>query len=122
MFFVISPAKNLNEIPEATVSEYTQPALLKRSVELLPLLKAMAPQDLAKLMGISDKLAVLNVRRFAEWHLPFTTENAKQAVYLFDGDVYEGLHANTLPESAIHYLQQHLGILSACMAFCGLWT
>lgn len=112
MYLLISPAKNLNESTSAVLSEYSQPQLLDQAEILMPLLQQLAPQDIATLMGVSDKIARLNSERFARWHTPFTPENAKQAVYLFNGDVYEGLNAATLPETAMAYLQAHLGLLS----------
>ena len=112
MLFVLSPAKNLNERTPAPTAQHTQPALLGEAEKLMAQLRPLAPQDLAALMHVSDKIALLNAERNAAWHTPFTLENAKQAVYLFNGDVYEGLDAESLPEAAIDYLQQHLRLLS----------
>ena len=112
MLFVLSPAKNLNERTPAPTAQHTQPALLGEAEKLMAQLRPLAPQDLAALMHVSDKIALLNAERNAAWHTPFTLENAKQAVYLFNGDVYEGLDAASLPEAAIDYLQQHLRLLS----------
>merc|ERR1712078_749142 len=42
-------------------------------------------------MKISDKLATLNANRFAEFSTPFSPDNARQAMYAFNGDVYTGL-------------------------------
>lgn len=112
MFFVLSPAKNLNEKDPAPVKEFTQPDLLAEAEILMRQLRELAPQQIAELMHISDKIALLNAERNAAWHTPFTPENAKQAVFLFNGDVYEGLAAATLAPDSLDYLQQHLRILS----------
>ena len=61
----------------------------------------MPPQQIAELMHVSDKIALLNAERNAVWHTPFTPENAKQAVFMFNGDVYEGIAANTLKPEQI---------------------
>jgi cytoplasmic iron level regulating protein YaaA (DUF328/UPF0246 family) len=53
-------------------------------------LRKLSPAAIADPDGISDPLALLNFNRFADWSLPFTPENAKQAVLAFDGDVYDG--------------------------------
>ncbi|MBP8156740.1 MAG: peroxide stress protein YaaA, partial [Flavobacterium sp.] len=45
-------------------------------------------------------------------HTPFTPENARQAVYAFDGDVYTGLDVYSLPEDKLAVLQDKLRILS----------
>ena len=63
-------------------------------------------------MHISDKLAGLNAARFAEWQLPFTADNAKPALFAFNGDVYQGLDAATLTAEQVQYAQQKLRILS----------
>ena len=112
MLFVISPAKNLNENQTAPIAAYSQPDLLADAAVLMDELRRLAPQDIAKLMHVSDKIALLNAERNAAWQPPFTPENAKQAVYLFNGDVYEGLAAESLPPVGVDYLQAHLRILS----------
>lgn len=112
MFFVLSPAKNLNEKDPASVSEFTQPDLLAESEILMQQLRELALQQIAELMHVSDKIALLNAQRNAEWHTPFTPENAKQAVFMFNGDVYEGMDANTLDIGQIRYLQNHVRLLS----------
>lgn len=110
--FVLSPAKNLNEKDPAPVSEFTQPDLLAESDILMQQLRELAPQQIAELMHVSDKIALLNAQRNAEWNTPFTPENAKQAVFMFNGDVYEGMDANTLDIGQIRYLQNHVRLLS----------
>lgn len=116
MLFVISPAKNLNENQTAPVAAYSQPDLLADAAVLMDELRRLAPQDIAKLMHVSDKIALLNAERNAAWQPPFTPENAKQAVYLFNGDVYEGLAAESQPPAGVDYLQAHLRILSGLYA------
>ena len=60
----------------------------------------------------SDKLAALNVARYAAWSPEFTAGNARQAVLAFNGDVYEGLDAKTLSAQDLDWAQTHVGILS----------
>ncbi len=112
MLFVLSPAKNLNEKDPAPVTEYTQPALLAEAEKLIAEVRLLAPQQIAELMHVSDKIALLNAERNAAWHIPFTPENAKQAVYMFNGDVYEGLDAPSLGSQSVTYLQNHVRLLS----------
>ena len=112
MFFVLSPAKNLNEKAPAPVKEFTQPDLLAEAEILMRQLRELAPQQIAELMHVSDKIALLNAERNAEWHTPFTPDNAKQAVCMFNGDVYEGIAADILKPEQIQYLQQHVRLLS----------
>jgi cytoplasmic iron level regulating protein YaaA (DUF328/UPF0246 family) len=63
-------------------------------------------------MGLSDKLGALNYERFQAWQRPFTTENAKQAVLAFKGDVYQGLDAESMSDEDLQWAQDNLRILS----------
>ena len=112
MLMLVSPAKNLDFDSPSSTSEYTQPALMDSAVTLANECKKLAPQDLSSLMKISDKLALLNAQRFAEFSPPFTPDNAKQAMFAFNGDVYAGLDASSLSTDDIEFAQQHLRILS----------
>lgn len=112
MYFLLSPAKNLNEKRDFTPKIYSQPPLLEEAEILMNDVRPLAPQQIAELMHVSDKIALLNAERNAAWHTPFTPENAKQAVYMFNGDVYEGLSAETLDSDGIDYLQRHVRLLS----------
>ncbi|QMT30799.1 peroxide stress protein YaaA [Alysiella filiformis] len=112
MYFLLSPAKNLNETRDFTPKFYSLPPLLDQAEELMKDLRPLAPQQLAELMHISDKLALLNAERNAAWQPPFTPENAKQAIYMFNGDVYEGIDAYQRSEAEISYIHNHVRILS----------
>lgn len=112
MLLLISPAKTLDFETPAPTAEFTQADFLKQSKQLISELRVLAPQDISKLMSISDKLGALNFDRFARWKTPFKPTNAKQAVYAFQGDVYTGMQAETFSEDDIQFAQQHLRILS----------
>ena len=115
MYFVLSPAKSLNEtdtVPLNLADDYSQPALINESATLIQILKNKDPIDLQELMSISADLATLNNTRNHEWQIPFTADNAKPATYLFDGDVYTGLDSYSMDKETMLYLNEHLGILS----------
>jgi len=112
MLVVISPAKTLDFETPARTHIASTPSFLEDSQVLVERMRELAPADIAKLMKISDKLAVLNSTRYETWSLPFTPENAKQALLAFKGDVYTGLDAETLTAKQDEYAQQHLRILS----------
>lgn len=112
MLFVVSPAKNLDYESVAPTSQHSVPDMLDDAEQLIEVCKELSPQALGSLMKISDKLAGLNAVRFTEWQRPFTPNNAKQALFAFNGDVYTGLDANTLSAEAIDYSQTHMRILS----------
>ena len=112
MLFVLSPAKALDYESPLPTSEHTDPLFPKDSAELIGVLRDYSPQQVAELMSLSDKLATLNVARYEAWEPVATTENARQAVLAFNGDVYEGLQAATLQPAQLDWLQEHLCILS----------
>ncbi|WP_440055353.1 peroxide stress protein YaaA [Pseudoalteromonas sp. T1lg65] len=112
MITVISPAKNLDYDTPASTDKFSEPELLDHSAELITVCRALSPQQIGSLMKISDKLAGLNAARFADWSQPFNTDNAKQAVLAFNGDVYAGLDASSLTDAQLDYAQSHLRILS----------
>ena len=112
MIIVLSPAKSLDFATPPPVATYTQPELLAESKQLVERLRALSPLDLAQLMGISDPLAALNAVRYAQWSLPLMPGNAKQAVFAFNGDVYDGLDAATLAPDELDFAQRHVRVLS----------
>jgi len=112
MLIVISPAKSLDFKTPAPTNHFTIPSMLGESEKLVARLRKMKPKQLSELMGISANLGQLNYERYQTWHQPFTPENAKQAVLAFNGDVYQGLDANTLSEEQLLKLQNKLRILS----------
>lgn len=112
MLMVISPAKTLDFESPLVTTTYTQPAFLDESCRLVDQLKTLEPHQLSNLMSISDKLGQLNADRFRNWQVPFTPENARQAVLAFKGDVYTGLAAEHFAEEDFSFAQQHLRILS----------
>ncbi len=113
MLMLISPAKSLDETPLTHPPiEPTEPALLQEADVLAKIMQQKAPDELARLMKLSDKLAELNFERYQAWQVPFPPDNAKPALYLFKGDVYQGLDAQSLKPSGAQYAQRHLNILS----------
>ncbi len=112
MKIVISPAKSLDYTTELPTKKYTEAQFLSKSETIQKTLKKKKPKDLMELMSISEKLADLNWQRNQDWKLPFTPENSRPAVYAFNGDVYVGLDAYTIPEEKLDVLQDKLRILS----------
>jgi hypothetical protein len=112
MLIILSPAKTLDFETPAPTKKFTQPELLEHSKKLISVLKKLNKDDVGKLMDLSDKLAILNYERFQTFKTPFTTHNAKAALFAFKGDVYEGLQADDFKESDCAFAQKHLCMLS----------
>lgn len=112
MKLVLSPAKTLDYESKLPTTKSTEAEFLQQSERLNHLLKQKSAKSLSKLMHISDALSQLNYERFQEWELPFTKDNARQAIYAFNGDVYRGFEAYTIPKNKIKKVQDTVRILS----------
>ncbi|MDB2702951.1 peroxide stress protein YaaA [Flavobacteriaceae bacterium] len=112
MKMIISPAKSLNFESVLPTQDYTNARFLTEAERINRLLKKKSVKAIGKLMGISENLSTLNWQRNQDFRLPFTQDNARPAVFAFDGDVYTGLDAYSLPQDKIPQLQEQLRILS----------
>jgi cytoplasmic iron level regulating protein YaaA (DUF328/UPF0246 family) len=112
MKIVISPAKSLDFESPLPTQKFTDATFLEEAQLISSKLKKQSPKKLGELMKISEKLSELNWQRNQDWKLPFTPENARPAVYAFNGDVYTGLDAYSLKENQLENLQNTLRILS----------
>jgi len=112
MLLVLSPAKSLDYETPAAINDFTLPEFITESAQLIGVLKKFSLADIANLMGLSDKLAALNVARYEQWSKKFTATNSKQAILAFNGDVYEGFDAATLNKKGFKFAQDHIRILS----------
>lgn len=112
MLAVLSPAKSLDlETPVPSIVA-TQPMFLDDAAKLAKRAAKLRAADLRALMHISQPLAELNVARFKAFHTPFTSDNARPALYTFHGDVYRGLDGPTLGSDAVKFAQDHVRFLS----------
>jgi uncharacterized protein len=113
MLFLLSPAKSLDyDTPVNPELLHTKPVFTQQAAELIAILRTHTPAQISSLMHLSDNLSALNVARYQAWRPRATTANAKQAVLAFNGDVYEGLNAASLPESSLLWAQDHIVSLS----------
>ena len=112
MLLLLSPAKIMNFKPETLISDFTLPEYLKNAGQLIELLRNLNKDELSRLLEINTQLTDLNFDRIFNWHSPFSLKNAKQAVFVFDGEVYRGLNARTFSAVDFEYAQNHLRLLS----------
>ncbi len=108
---LVSPAKSLDFDIEIK-GHYLAPEFLTQSQQLVNVLQGYTADQIADLMSISLKLGQLNEQRYQNFQQPFTSQNAKQALLAFQGDVYKGIYAADFTESELLFTQQHLRILS----------
>ena len=112
MKLVLSPAKSLDYETKLPTTKTTESSFLAESERLNKLLKKKSAKSLSKLMHISDNLSQLNYERNQDWELPFTKDNARQAIYAFSGDVYRGLDAYTIETEKLDKVEDTVRILS----------
>src|SRR5690606_9044756 len=113
MIHILSPAKSLDFETDLKIKESSVPTLLKHSFKLIDVLKKKTSKELQDLMSISENLGNLNQERYQQWKgAEQLSNNSRQAIFAFTGDVYQGLEAQTLSKSDVEYAQSHLRILS----------
>ena len=112
MLTLISPAKKLKVPQWATDRQCTQPALLEQSAKINRILQQYTLDEVKQLMGVSQAIAQLNIKRNQQFHTPFHPGNASPAIFTFNGAVYQGLDVQTLKTHELEFMQRHLRILS----------
>ena len=110
MKILISPAKSLDfeNIVETDINSV--PQFIDKAIQINNSIKNLSAPDLSKLMTISPKLSDLNWLRNQDFQK--NNSKAKQAIFAFNGDVYDGIDANTISSSNHRKLQNTLRILS----------
>jgi cytoplasmic iron level regulating protein YaaA (DUF328/UPF0246 family) len=112
MIVLLNSSKTLNmENPTAT-RRHSIPEFIEEAEALVCSLRSLDYGGLAKLMGISSKLARLNADRYQQWRTPFDLKNAKQALLAFSGDVFAGFKTGAYTEEDFKFAQGHVRILS----------
>lgn len=111
MIAIVSPAKTLDFETE-NMHKHTLPRFQNEALELIDVLKRKSESDISELMSISDKLATLNVERYHSFTKKKDPAQSKQAVFAFQGDVYQGLQAADFSEKELEFAQNHFRILS----------
>ena len=111
MLAIISPSKT-QDFSECNIDIFSQTRQLESSNELIGILKSKSKSQISKLMSLSEKLSELNFDRFQKFKLPFTLDNAKQAILAFKGDVYNGINAPDLSSEDLEFAQSKVRMLS----------
>ena len=113
MLSLISPAKSLDYSSDLPSKDHSLAELLDDSKVLIKELQKKDPNELASLMGISEKLANLNFERNMNWSEPKElSPQTRQAIFAFKGNVYLGLDIKSLKPKSLSFAQSHLRILS----------
>ena len=110
MKIIISPAKSLNFEDKVQTSINSKPLFHNDAIKINSELKKESIESLCDLMGISSKLGELNWTRNQD----FTKDSncSKQAIFAFNGDVYDGLDINSLDNDKHQLVNNVIRILS----------
>jgi len=106
MKIIISPAKKL--ATNNFINNGTSIQFLEETNYLVKELKTYSVSEIKILMKLSDNLAQLNWKRFQNWN----TKDVGQALFLFKGDVYQSLKAETFSNIELDFAQENLRVLS----------
>jgi uncharacterized protein len=93
-------------------AQHTQPLLLDHAKILIDLLKLLDRDELGRLMRTSERLTESSYQRIHAFTTPFSPDNAKQALFTFQGDAYSAIAAADYSPEQLRYAQEHLFILS----------
>ena len=97
MKILISPAKSLNFQDKVQTSINSKPLFHNDAIKINNELKKESVESLCDLMGISSKLGELNWARNQDFCKD--SNHSKQAIFAFNGDVYDGLDINSLDQN-----------------------
>ena len=106
---ILSPAKNMRPAGLKGIA-LTQPALLERTKQLLPLLQAMEPWELESKLKINPQLAMKAFADFQEFGAP---GGESAALLSYRGLAYQNLDAQSLSSAEFAFAGEHIRILSA---------
>ncbi len=111
MLIILSPSKTLDYSP-SSVSLASEPVFQKQAQTLITYLRKLSATEIADLMDVSEKIAVLNRERYQNFEKKTQNKHSKQALLAFKGDVYLGFETERYTEKEYEYAQEHLRILS----------
>jgi hypothetical protein len=109
---LLSPAKIQQQTRKPDISEYTEAFFMKEAGHLVKLIRKLSVSEISSLLAINQKITFQTIDRYRQWQAPFTVENAMQAMYTFDGEVFRGLGAFTMNSEDVAYAQNNLRIFS----------
>lgn len=112
MLIILSPAKIQNFQPQTVIDKYTLPDFTKEANDLVDVLRPFSAKQLEKVLHVNSDIARRASDSYYNWSEARVPENAKQAVLVYNGEVYRGLDAKTLSAADLEYTQNHLRIIS----------
>jgi len=108
MLTLLSPSKSVTN-KELPIGIQSSDVLFpKTTKQLVTHLKKLSKKELQNELEVSKSLAELNFQRYLEWDRTDT----RPALWLYSGDVYNGLDAFSMSKADVEYAQNHVAIVS----------
>lgn len=111
MRIIISPAKKMNEERD-DFPALGLPVFLEKTNALRDWLKGLSYEDAKALWTCNDKLAQLNVDRFAAMGALDDLPRLTPAIFSYEGIQYRYMAPDVFTAPALDFIQEHLRILS----------
>ncbi len=111
MKIVLSPAKKLDLKSNYPAMSYETPIFLDEAARLIQVMRQKSPDEIKVLMKLSDNLANLNWERYQAWQKQ-TDDMGRPSIFMFNGNVYDGLDVQNLPVEKLADLNKKVRILS----------
>jgi cytoplasmic iron level regulating protein YaaA (DUF328/UPF0246 family) len=112
MIVLMNSSKTLDFEQKTRISKHTTPEFGKDAAFLVKTLRALSKSDFSKVMKVSEKLADLNLERYANWQTDLKPTDGKPALLAFKGDIYSGMDVDNYRIKDFDFAQKHVRILS----------
>ncbi|MDF2379637.1 MAG: peroxide stress protein YaaA [Candidatus Gracilibacteria bacterium] len=112
MIALLSPSKTQDFETDYSAVKSTQLRFKDQSLELIELLKQYSPDEISKLMKLSQNLSELNTDRYSSYQKDFRQAETQQALMAFIGDVYTYIEVHQYDQKDFEFAQDHVRIIS----------
>ena len=112
MLLILSPAKIQNFDVQNRTEKHTVPLFLDEANYIIEDLRSLPKKQIAELLKTNNEITTTTYDQYYNWSKNHNTKNSKQALFVYAGEVYRGLHAGGFTQSEIDFAQSHLRLLS----------
>lgn len=124
MLIISSSAKTLDfESPYKALVVPTEPEFMKEAVKVHKELADLSMPKLKKLLGVNEKLAILNFERMKVWSRKHSDENAsgnaRPSIFAYKGDVFRQLTPTEYSEKECEYAARSVYVMSGLYGAVG---
>lgn len=112
MQIIAAPSKTQTTTAGTGSRLFSQPQYAAKATLLIKAMRQLTPEQLSGLMKTSEKLTQSTLRSIQAFSMPFTLQNARQAIFTFKGDAYSALTPDNYTDEELEHAQKHLFILS----------